>query len=93
MLNVIYTRMTLSSQEKHYFRNENSFVTPYFTLFLLSHASDNTTSQNIGGSDAWAVPPTSNFSGTVSPVPPRSPPLLSNDRSRGMSPGAAIARF
>src|SRR6218665_1846393 len=34
--------MTLSSQEKHLF----------FTLFRLSRASDNTTSQNIGGTDA-----------------------------------------
>jgi len=31
--------------------------TPFFTLFILSHASDNTTSQNIGGTDAWTVPP------------------------------------
>src|SRR6218665_92483 len=37
--------MTLSSQEKH-----------FFSLFILSHTSDNTTSQNIGGADAWAVP-------------------------------------
>jgi len=37
--------MTLSSQEKH-----------LFTLFILSRASNNTTSQNIGGTDAWAVP-------------------------------------
>src|SRR6218665_1713092 len=28
----------------------------FFTLFILSRASDNTTSQNIGGTDAWAVP-------------------------------------
>ena len=39
--------MTLSSQDKHLF----------FTLFILSRASDNTTSPNIGGTDAWAVPP------------------------------------
>src|SRR6218665_491467 len=30
--------------------------TPFFTLFILSRASDNTTSQNIGGTNAWAVP-------------------------------------
>src|SRR6218665_926775 len=42
--------MTLASQEKHTF----------LTLFILSGASDNTTSQNIGGTDAWACP-TSNF--------------------------------
>src|SRR6218665_833868 len=40
-------RMTLSSQEK----------TQIFTLFMVSRTSDNTTSQNIGGTNAWAVPP------------------------------------
>src|SRR6218665_1972605 len=30
--------------------------TPFCTLFILSRASDNTTSQNIGRTDAWAVP-------------------------------------
>src|SRR6218665_4146773 len=30
--------------------------TPCFTLFRLSRTSGNTTSQNIGGTDAWAVP-------------------------------------
>src|SRR6218665_3776164 len=48
---------------------------PFFTLFILSLTSDNTTSQNIGGTNAWAVP-TSNFGGTVPSVPPRSPPLI-----------------
>src|SRR6218665_2318354 len=48
---------------------------PFFTLFILSRTSDKTTSQNIGGTNAWAVHPTSNFWGTVPPVPPRSPPL------------------
>ena len=40
--------------------------TPFFTLFILSRASDNTTSQNIGGTDAWAVPHLK-FWGVVSP--------------------------
>src|SRR6218665_1860648 len=35
---------------------------PFFTLFILSRTSDNTTSQNIGGTNARAVP-TSNFGG------------------------------
>src|SRR6218665_1869617 len=48
--------------------------TPFFTLLILSRASDNTTSQNIGGTDGWAVP-TSNFFGGAVPSPPRSPPL------------------
>src|SRR6218665_260811 len=30
--------------------------TQFFTLFMLSRTSDNTTSQNIGGTNAWAVP-------------------------------------
>src|SRR6218665_2753157 len=47
----------------------------FFTLFILSRRSDNTTSQNIGGTNAWAVPPPQILGGTVPPVPPRSPPL------------------
>src|SRR6218665_2195367 len=38
------------------FRTKNSIMTPSFTQFVLSHSSDNTTSQNIWGKDAWAVP-------------------------------------
>src|SRR6218665_537810 len=74
VLNVVYdpffTRKTTISEK-------NSLMTPFLkTLFVLSRASDNTTFQNIGGTDAWAVPPTSNFiGGTVSLCPPRSPPL------------------
>src|SRR6218665_3801826 len=66
MLNVVYdpflTRATTISEK-------NSFMTPFFTLFVLSHASDNTTSQNIGGTDAWAVPPPQ-ILGDRPPVPP-----------------------
>src|SRR6218665_1185003 len=47
--------------------------TPFFTLLILSSASDNTTSLNIGGDQCMGYPPTSNFGGTV---PPRPPPLL-----------------
>ena len=43
-------------------------MTPFFTLFVLSRASDNTTSQNIGGTDAWAVPHLT-FWGDRPPVP------------------------
>src|SRR6218665_2209702 len=59
LLNVVDdpSYMTLSSQE-------NTF----FTLFILSRTSDNTTSKNIGGTNAWAVP-TSNFGWTVPPDP------------------------
>jgi len=39
--------------------------TSFFTLFILSRASDNTNSQNSGGTNAWAVPPSQIFWGTV----------------------------
>src|SRR6218665_2729821 len=48
--------------------------TPFFTLFILSRTSDNTASQNIGGTNAWAVPHLKFWGGTVPPSPPRSPP-------------------
>src|SRR6218665_901094 len=44
MLNVVYD---------HFLTRKTQF----FTLFMLSRTSDNTTSQNIGGTNAWAVPP------------------------------------
>src|SRR6218665_1662283 len=44
MLNVVYD---------HFLTRKTQF----FTLFMLSCTSDNTTSQNIGGTNAWAVPP------------------------------------
>jgi len=47
----------------------------FFTMFVLSRASDNTTSLNIGGTNAWAVPPPQ-ILGDRPPVPPRSPPLV-----------------
>ena len=56
------TCMALSSWEKSLF-HKKSFMTPFFTQFVLSHASNNTTSQNIGGTDAWAVPPPQSFGG------------------------------
>src|SRR6218665_15219 len=43
-----------------------------FALFILSRASDNTTSLNIGGTNAWAVLPPQ-ILGEPSPSPP---PLL-----------------
>src|SRR6218665_2922914 len=53
--------MTLSSQQNHLF----------FTLFILSRTSDNTTSQNIGGDGCMGRPPTSNFGGDRPPSPPQ----------------------
>jgi len=65
------TYMVLFFTKNLYFRSKNSFMTPFFTQFVLSHASDNTTSRNIGGTGAWAVP-TTNFGGDR---PPKSPPM------------------
>src|SRR6218665_3486401 len=39
-----------------HFRTKNSLITPLFTQFVLTHASNNTTSRNIWGTDTWAVP-------------------------------------
>src|SRR6218665_1253831 len=44
MLNVVYD---------HFLTRKTQF----FTLFMLSRTSNNTTFQNIGGTNAWAVPP------------------------------------
>src|SRR6218665_413429 len=70
--------------------------TPFKTLFILSRASDNTASQNIGGKNAWAVPHHKLW-GTVPPVPPRFSPLVSSPRRSGVSklfrPGATLMTF
>src|SRR6218665_415443 len=51
--------------------------THFFTRFILSRASDNTTSQNIGGDQCMGRPPHLKLWGGPSPpVPPRSPPLI-----------------
>jgi len=52
----------------------NFFITPFFTLFVLSHASDKHYFSKYWGTDAWAVP-TSIFWGDRPPSPPRSPPV------------------
>jgi len=52
---------------------------PFFTQFVLLHASDNTTSQNIGGGDGcMGRPPISNL-GEPSPQPPKFPPMGPDD--------------
>ena len=62
MLNVVYD---------HFLTRETQF----FTLFIRSRTSDSTASQNIGGTNAWAVPPPQ-ILGDRPPSPPRSPPLV-----------------
>src|SRR6218665_1835309 len=66
--------MTLFLPKNLYIRTKHSFMTPFFSQFVLCHASNNTSSRNIGGTDAWAVPPPQILWGTT-PVPPKSPPL------------------
>jgi len=63
--------MTLSSRERPLFQK----MTHSFTQFVLSHASDNTTSQNIVRDGCMGHSPHLKFGGTVPPVPPRSPPM------------------
>jgi len=50
-------------------------MTPVFTQFALSQASDNTTSRNIGATDARAVPHLKFFGGTAPPAP-KSPLMI-----------------
>src|SRR6218665_1593145 len=66
----LLTRKTTISEK-------NSFMTPFFNLFVLSRASDNTTSQNIGGRMHGPFPHLK-FFGDRPPVSPtcRSPPLV-----------------
>ena len=54
----------LSSPQAPISQSKNSSWGPY-SQFVLCITSDNTSSQNIEGTDAWAVPSTSNFWGTV----------------------------
>src|SRR6218665_787795 len=63
MLNVVYD---------HFLTRKTQF----FTLFMLSRTSDNTTSKNMGGDQCMGGPPTSSFGGDRPPQSsPRSPPL------------------
>src|SRR6218665_5425 len=78
MLNVVYD---------HFLTRK----TQVFTLLMLSRTSDNTTSQNIGGDQCMDGPPTSNFGGTVPPVPPRSPPLLDSTAPLNFRPIANVS--
>ena len=77
--NLFFTRKTTISEK-------NSLIRPFFTLFVLTRASDNTTFLNIGG-PMHGPSPTSNFWGDRPPSPPRSPPLTTRNMSRGRSPG------
>src|SRR6218665_3886102 len=72
-LNVLYDPFLI---RKTTISENNSFMTPFFTLFLLSRASDNTILLKILGGRMHGPSPTSNFGGTVPPgLLARSPPL------------------
>ena len=68
VLNVVNVVYDPFFAKKHYFWNEFLDKTIFFTLFVLSRASDNTISLNIGGANAWAVPHLKCFGGTVPPA-------------------------
>ena len=54
--------------EKPLFLNKTFLHDNFFSRLVLCHASNNTTSQNIGGTNAWAVPHLK-FGGTVPALP------------------------
>ena len=56
------------------FRPKYSFLPPFFSHFILFLTSDNDTSQNIVGTDAWTVPPPQTL-GHRPPALPKSPLL------------------
>jgi len=56
------------------FRQKYSSLTPFLSQFVLFLTSHNSTSQNIGGTDAWAVP-LLKILGDVPSSPPRSLPM------------------
>src|SRR6218665_1319177 len=74
---VVYiTYMVLLDEKKPLFLIKKSFMTPsFYSVRILSHVSNNTTSPNIGGTDTWAVPPPLILGGRT-PVPPKSPPII-----------------
>src|SRR6218665_1088029 len=56
------------------FRQKYSSLTSFLSQFVLFLTSHNSTSQNIGGTDAWAVPPPQFFFFPVPSNPPTPPP-------------------
>src|SRR6218665_2227865 len=65
--------------KKPLFQKKNSLIKPFFTLLILSHTSNNTTSLNIWG-PIHGPSPHLKFWGTFPPCrsPPLGPSLLSN---------------
>ena len=66
--------MTLFFTKNLYFRTKNSFMTHFFTQFVLSHASYNI-SKYWGDGSMHGQTPTSNFWETVPQSPLKSPPM------------------
>ena len=73
LLNVVYD---LFFTRKSTISEKNSLIAPFFTLFVLSRASNNTTSLNIGGNQYMGRPPPQIFGEDRPPSSPRSPPLV-----------------
>ena len=65
LCNNIYHRFLA---KKPYLRTKHFFMTPFFSQFVLCHASNNTNSRNTKETNAWAVPHLKFFWGTVPPV-------------------------
>ena len=59
--------MTIFLTQKD-FRTKNSSFRPFFSQFVLFLKSNNSTSRNSGGTDAWTVPPPQIFWGDHPPV-------------------------
>src|SRR6218665_999538 len=78
LYNLIYNIYGPFLDENLYFRT-NSFMTPFCTQFVLSHAYNNTTSRNIGGKDAGAVPHFKVWGTIPHAVPSKSPPMSLTD--------------
>ena len=73
LLNVVYD--PFFTRKNNYFRKEFLDDTFFYSFRTFARIRQHYTSQNIGGTDAWAVPPPQIFGGTVPPVSPRFPPL------------------
>src|SRR6218665_3653929 len=66
--------------QKLLFHNPNFLLQTVFSQFELCLTSNNNNSQNIRGTDTWALPPQIFFGGTVTVPLSRSPPVSASDK-------------
>ena len=78
--NLIYNTYDPFLHETPLYQNKKFLHHTFFSHFILCHASNNTTSRNIGGTDAWAVPPPQIFGETFPPFPPPKSPHVCTRR-------------